>query len=306
MHLRRFLLFSLLAVVLGATVAGGGYWAYWNFYARWRPVTITKNQADIQQLLFASGAVSPQRTGPWLYMITYRACAPCARYQREEFPKLAEANVDTRVIIFARPDREGLSQSTAAERATVAELWINRDWNLYLQWMAVPRQQWSVPGLRPADGDIARTAVVDASRQFTDKLEPFLKANGLGSEYPLLIWRDREGYLKACACADRRSYSFVRHDLGVADETPTIIALPQREPEPEAAPPAADTVPPPAASPAAPRTRGRDPLATPSRPIPYQPGGSPPPAAPAPAQPSGPPVKGSQPDKPNDSSNIFY
>jgi len=302
MQLRRFLMFSLLAVVLGASVAGGGYWAYWNFYARWRPVTITKNQADIQKLLFASGAVSPQRTGPWLYMITYRACAECARYQREEFPKLAEANVDTRVIIFARPDKEGLSQSSGPERATVAELWINRDWNLYLQWMAVPRQQWSAPGVRPADGDIARTAVVDASRQFTDRIGPYLKANGLGSEYPVLIWRDREGYLKACACADRRSYAFIRHDLGVADETPTLIALPQPQPEPPAAPAVDETT---VAEPAAPRGPApRNPLALPAHPIPYQPGGTPPPAQPA--QPAQPPAKGSQPQKPNDSSNIFY
>ena len=53
MRLRLFLMFSLLAVVLGASVAGGGYWAYWNFYARWRPVTIVKNQADIQKLASA-------------------------------------------------------------------------------------------------------------------------------------------------------------------------------------------------------------------------------------------------------------
>jgi hypothetical protein len=302
MHLRRFLMFSLLAVVLGATVAGGGYWAYWNFYARWRPVTIVKNQAEIQKLLDAAGAVSPGRTGPWLYMITYRACAPCARYQREEFPKLAEANVDTRVIAYARADREGLSQSTAAERATVAELWINRSWPLYLQWMSVPRQQWSAPGVHPADGDIARSAVVDASRQFTDKLEPYLKANGLGSEYPLLIWRDPEGYLKACACADRRSYAFIRHDLGVADETPSIIALPRPDIQPETAAPAE---PPLEASPAPPppRPNVRDPLATPARPIPYQPGQTPPPAQAQPAQPQ---PRGNQPPPKNDSSNIFY
>ncbi|MBX7248611.1 MAG: alanine and proline-rich secreted protein Apa [Caulobacteraceae bacterium] len=304
MQLRRFLLFSLLAVVLGASVAGGGYWAYWNFYARWRPVTIVKNQAEIQKLLDAAGAVSPGRTGPWLYMITYRACAPCARYQREEFPKLAEANVDTRVIAYARPDKEGLAQSTAPERATVAELWINRSWPLYLQWMAVPRQQWSAPGVRPADGDIARTAVVDASRQFTDKLEPYLKANGLGSEYPLLIWRDRDGYLKACACADRRSYAFIRHDLGVADETPSIIAVPRPETQPELAPPVeapADS------APVAPRPRpaARDPLATPARPIPYQPGGSTPSTS-APAQSPPPANRGNQPPPKNDSDNIFY
>ena len=299
MRLRRFLLFSLLAVVLGASVAGGGYWAYWNFYARWQPVTIVKDQAEIQKLLESAGAVSPQRTGPWLYMITYRACAPCARYQREEFPKLAEANVDTRVIVYARPDREGVSMSTPAERSTVAEMWINpdRSWNLYLQWMAVPRREWGAPGVKPSDGDIARTAVVDASRQFIEKLTPLLKGNGLGTEYPLLIWRDRDGYLKACACADRRSYAFVRHDLGVADETPSLIALPKPEPLPEPAP-APEIAPPPAAP--ANRPAPRDPLATPSQPIPYDGKQRPAPKG------DGQPVPGSQPQKPSDSSEIFY
>lgn len=297
MRLRRFLLFSLLAVVLGASVAGGGYWAYWNYYARWRPVTIVKDQAEIEKLLQAAGFAAPGRTGPALYMITYRACAACARYQREEFPKLAEANVDTRVIVFARPDREGASQSTAAERATVAELWINRDWNLLLQWMATPRKEWTAPEVRPADGDIARTAVVDASRQFVDKLTPLLKGNGLGTEYPLLIWRDREGYLKACACADRRSYAFIRHDLGVADETPSLIALPRPEPVPEPLP-APELAPPPVTPN---RPAPRDPLATPSQPIPYD--GK---QRPAQKGASGPPAPGTQPEKPSDSSEIFY
>lgn len=298
MRLRRFLLFSLLAVVIGAFVAGGGYWAYWNYYARWRPVTIVKDQDEIQKLLEAAGAVSPQRTGAWIYMISYRACAPCARYQREEFPKLAEANVDTRVIVYAPPDREGVSQSSPAERATVAELWINRDWNLFLQWMAAPRQSWTAPGLRPSDGDIARTAVVDASRQFVDKLSPLLKGNGLGGEYPLLIWRDRDGYLKACACADRRSYAFIRHDLGVADETPSLISLPKPEPAPLPVPEPEATAP--VAAPT-PRPAPRDPLATPSEPIPYD-GKS----RPAQKAPPGPPAPGTQPDKPSDSSTIFY
>lgn len=298
MRLRRFLLFSLLAVVLGAAVAGGGYWAYWNYYARWRPVTIVKDQAEIQNLLQSAGWASSGRTGPELYMITYRACPACARYQREEFPKLVEANVDTRVIVFARPDREGVAQSTGPERATVAELWINRDWNLYLNWMATPRKEWTAPGVKPADGDIARTAVVEASRQFIDKLTPLLKGNGLGTEYPLLIWRDRDGYLKACACADRRSYAFIRHDLGVADETPSLIAVPRPAPEPEPLP-TPDMAPPPATPnrPAA----SRDPLATPSQPIPYD--GK---QRPAPQTSTGPAQPGTQPQKPTDSSEIFY
>jgi len=296
MRLRRFLMFSLLAVILGATVAGVGYWAYWNYYARFRPVTIAKHQAEIQKLLDQAGWVSPQRSGPWIYMITYRACAECARYQREEFPKLAEANVDTRVIPYVRPDREGLSLSTAAERSTVAELWINRSWPLYLEWMATPRQQWAAPALKPADADIARTAVVDASRQFTAKLEPLLKANGLGSGYPILIWRDRDGFLKACACSDRRTYHFIREDLGVADEAPSFISLPGPEPQP-------DVLPEPEAPAAAPAVRAPapDPLATPAQPIPYN--GK---AQPLPPGKKGEPAPGTQPQRPADSSNIFY
>ena len=299
MRLRRFLMFSLVAVVLGAVLAGVGYWAYWNYYARFRPVTIVKHQAEIQKLLDQAGWVSPQRSGPWLYMIGYRACAECARYQREEFPKLAEHNVDTRVIVFARADREGLAQSTTAERSTVAELWINRDWGLYLSWMATPRQRWGAPGLKPADSDIARTAVVDASRQFVARLEPLLKANGLGSGYPIMIWRDRDGFLKACACSDRRTYHFIREDLGVADEAPSFISLP------EPAPQAGVLLDPQATAAPAARAPAPDPAATPSQPIPYgqvRPGGQPQP----PPGKQGEPAPGTQPARPSDSENIFY
>ena len=79
---------------------------------------------------------------------------------------------------------------------------------------------------------------------------------------------------------------------------PSLIATPQPDVTPDLAPPPEDVVPVPAAPRAPP---ARDPLATPARPIPYQPGGTPPPT-----QPAQPPAKGSQPDKPADSSNIFY
>ncbi len=31
-----------------------------------------------------------------------------------------------------------MAQSTAAERATVAEIWLSRDWTLYERWTATP------------------------------------------------------------------------------------------------------------------------------------------------------------------------
>ena len=129
----------------------------------------------------------------------------CTAYQREEFAKLAAAGVDTRIIPYALPDREGLAQSTSVERSTVAELWINRSWPLYAQWMAIPRKQWNAPGVRAADSSWARTAVVNSTRLWVDQMSPLLKGAGVGDGQPILIWRDHDGFLKACACSDRKS-----------------------------------------------------------------------------------------------------
>ncbi|WP_262422545.1 hypothetical protein [Brevundimonas denitrificans] len=41
----------------------------------------------------------------------------------------------------------------------------------------------------------------------------------MGAGYPLILWRDREGYLKACACSDPRSWAFIRDDLDAPDQT---------------------------------------------------------------------------------------
>jgi hypothetical protein len=246
-HHHRLLMFSLLAMVIGGVLAAGGYWAYFNFYARFQPVTITKNQADIERLLAEGDWVSPGRTGPALYMVAYRDCQACTDYMRDEFPKLAAGNVDTRVIVFARADREGLQQSTPIERATVAELWINRDWNLFAKWMSTPRRDWTAEGIKPAEKDWARRAVVNSTRDYVSQLFPLVKSSGLSDDYPLLIWRDRDGFLKACACTDSRSFHFIRADLGV--EKP-LLQLPAfdlpwlagSKPQPKS-----DTVPPPAA-----------------------------------------------------------
>ena len=222
-HHHRFLFFSLVAVIVGGVIAAGGYWAYWNFYERFRPVTVAKNQTEIQRLLDESDWVSPGRSGPPLWIISFRDCTDCTAYQRDEFPKLAAANIDTRVIVFARPDHEGLQESTPAERATIAELWISRDWSLYAKWMATPHKDWTADGLKPADHDFARNAVVNATRDYVGQMAPLLKGAGLGDTYPVLIWRDHDGFLKACACTDERSYHFIRSDLGVEGEGAKLV-----------------------------------------------------------------------------------
>jgi len=220
--MRRFLIWSALAVVIGLALAGGGYWAYWNFYARFQPVTITRNQAEIQRLLDEASWLSGGGGGEPLYIIGYRDSAATQRFEREEAEKLRAGGVETRVIVFARPDREGQTQSTRAERATVAELWLSRDWSLYQRWTATPSRDWTAAGIPASDGNLARSAVVDASRQFVTRLNALMRDAGAQTGYPLIIWRDREGFLKACACADVRSWAFIRDDFNAPDSVAPI------------------------------------------------------------------------------------
>ncbi len=222
--MRRFFVWSALAAVIGLVIAIGGFWAYQHFYARFQPVTVQRNQASIQRLLDESSWISAGGGGQPLYIVGYRDSAAMQRYEREEVPKLRAAGVEARIILFARPDREGLTQSTAAERATVAELWLTRDWTLYQRWTATPVRNWTAAGIPAADGNLARGAVVEAGRIFVASLAEKLHEEGLQAGYPLVIWRDREGFMKACACSDARSWAFIRDDLDAPDriESPGI------------------------------------------------------------------------------------
>lgn len=273
--MRRFFVWSALAAVIGLVIAIGGFWAYQHFYARFQPVTVQRNQASIQRLLDESSWISAGGGGQPLYIVGYRDSAAMQRYEREEVPKLRAAGVEARIILFARPDREGLAQSTAAERATVAELWLTRDWTLYQRWTATPVRNWTAAGIPAADGNLARGAVVEAGRSFAAGLAEKLNEEGLQTRYPLILWRDPEGFMKACACSDPRSWAFIRDDLDAPDriETPGVApgdpaaaaypgdGSPESLPYPTlpANPPAAGAVPPPApiaprpATPAAPR-----------------------------------------------------
>ena len=299
--MRRFLIWSALAVVIGLALAGAGYWAYWNFYARFQPVTISRNQTEIQRLLDEASWVSGGGGGEPLYVIGYRDSASTQRYEREEAEKLRAGGVELRSIVYARPDREGQVQSTPAERATVAELWLSRDWSLYQRWTATPSRNWTAAGIPAADGNLARSAVVEASRQFTTRLNELLRDAGAPAGYPLVIWRDRDGFMKACACADSRSWAFIRDDFSAPDAVaPAGVgepgpAIPPTAPVPGDGTPESLPYPtlgpiPPAGQPIPPATGttqpGAAPSTTPARPTTPR----------APAQPAAPPQPTQQED----------
>jgi hypothetical protein len=199
----------------GLVLIGGALWLWWDLDLRWRPHTIVKDQARIARLLDSSGWVSPHVGAGRLYMVAYRDCDACMRFQAEAFPKLQSVGVDTRVIVFARPDENGLIRSMPAERDTVAELWVNRDWRLYQRWTGTaPSSAWTAPGIAHSDGDAARTAVIDAGRTVVKSLRPLLAANGIPSGYPILIWWTNAGVMRGCACDGPKSFANVEKDLG--------------------------------------------------------------------------------------------
>ena len=209
--------FVLMLLVLGGAAAGG--YAYWDQAYRWRPRNILRHQDEIAKILDASGWLAPGPaggSGPKLYLIAYRGCEPCARFEQTEMPSLRKAGVDTRVIMIARPDVNGLPKSTANERATVAELWVNRSWKLYEKWSAAPADDWPAQGIPPADGDVARSAVVEAGRDAVDKLTPLLSDNGVRFAYPMVVWWTADGKMEARSCTDPRTYSYVAKALGAS------------------------------------------------------------------------------------------
>ena len=214
--MRRFLVWSGLAALVGLVIALTGLWSYNHFYGRFLPTTIQQNPAEVQQLLDGARWVSEGTGSRPVYVIAYRESPAFDRWRTEEMGRLVAGGADLRMIVFARPDHQGQVLSTAPERSTVAELWLTRDWDLYQRWMSSPVQTWTAAQLAPADGDLARTAVVDAGRNFIGELGEALSRSSVPLRYPLIIWRDEQGFLKACACDDPRSWAFVRDDLGAS------------------------------------------------------------------------------------------
>ena len=217
--MRRFLLILGLGAIV--VVAGAVVYLMWDLDWRWRPHTLTKRQAEIAQTLDQSGWVSPHLTGPKVYVILYQGCEPCQAQLPTAVPKLQAADVDTRMIVIARADQNGQALSTPQDRALTAELWTNRSWKLFQQTFpaiagapAAPAIQARPPVIPPADGDAARSAVIEVGRQLTTNLTDQLQGNGVRFGYPTLIWWTKDGKMRACACTSPQSLGFVEKELG--------------------------------------------------------------------------------------------
>lgn len=201
-----------LSIVLLA-VAAGALWAWWAIDLRWRPKTITRNADEISKLLKTSGWVSPGRSGAILYVLRPAECPACAGFEAASLPDLLKDGVDTRFVTFAEDDENGRARSTEAERSTIAELWVNRNWRLFQQWTQAAPGSWTAQGVPAADGDVARSAVIEAGRDAVARITPLLGKNGVPGRYPIFVWWTPDGKMEACACAAPQAWARMRSSL---------------------------------------------------------------------------------------------
>jgi hypothetical protein len=177
-----------------------------------RPKSL-EHEAEIAGLLEEAAWVSPNLSKEKvLYMVSWQSCPYCLAYERDDFPKLQAAGVDTRVIVYARA-----SSSTPQERAGVAELWRHRSWELWKRFVKVPTSAWTAEGL-PPDTDPDSVALVAKSQDFADKMRVLMSENGIGTRQhlnlPTLIWRGKDGHLRGCGCEKVEVRKYVLEELG--------------------------------------------------------------------------------------------
>ena len=189
-RIRRWFVFIVMLAVIG-----GAMWLWWLVDLRGAPRTLTKDQAALSAELERSGWVSPHVNGKIVYVLVTGECDACAKFETGALEALPARGVDTRVIVVAPADVNGKAKATPQDRAAVAEFWINRDWSLYRRWRAP--SPTTMAGLAPADGDVARTAVVDAAQRSAASIASLLRKNGVTFGYPMAIWWNKAGQMRA-------------------------------------------------------------------------------------------------------------
>lgn len=189
-RIRRWFVFIVMLAVIG-----GGVWLWWVFDLRGSPHTLKKEQASLAYELQRTGWVSPHVNGKIVYVLVNRECPACGTFEVGALEALQARGVDTRIIVVAPGPVKGKAISTPQDRASVAEFWLNRDWNLYRRWRE--RSPTTMAGEQPADGDMARTAVVETASRSADTIADLLKRNGVKFGYPMAIWWNKAGDMRA-------------------------------------------------------------------------------------------------------------
>ncbi len=176
--------------------------------------TITQQSAELSALLGDMAWVSPGLSNTRaLYEISFRTCPACIAYHKTEFPKLQNQGVDTRLFVYARETRRTPPQ----ERAVIAELYKNRNWQLAQDWYAHtnPRAYYAkMKDVRGADGNLERTASIATGQQQIRELYSILAANDVEMATPTLLWQDTRGTWKVVVGNNPVTNSHIRKQFG--------------------------------------------------------------------------------------------
>ncbi len=177
-----------------------------------RPQTIRIGADELADALTHGPWVSPGLSGRVLYKLGFRACGDCINYEHTEFADLHAANVDTRVILYARRKK-----STEGERAIVADLACTREWPIYQRWMEdVPGAYGEVYGMPPsAESDQRRGSCLEWGRVVRDRVAHVMAQNGWPMEVPALFWQNDKGQWRVFLGDDKRGKKLIRRELGV-------------------------------------------------------------------------------------------
>ena len=243
--MRRFLLWSVLAVIVGFGLAGLGYGAVWYLLApqtatpvarhqsgpdrtvRTKDVVTVSNAEELQRLLDETSWISAgDGQGDPVWIVGDRQALEQSASRIEGL----KPGTALRIVAFAPADEGGVSQASGPDRATVAELWLTRDWLLYERWMATAPDKWTAAGIPPAEQDTARSGLVETGRRFVERLSALTQADGLSRGYPLVIWTDTDGVMKACACATDGAWRAA--DVVVDTPAAPTVVPPENAPAP--------------------------------------------------------------------------
>ena len=178
--------------------------------------TLTAQTAELETLLGEMAWVSPGLPGERaLYEISFRTCPSCISYHKTEFPKLQAMGVDTRLFVFARRSKS----TPPEERTVVAELYKTRSWQLSEDWYAhsnPKRYYGKMQNIPDADGDAARTELVETGQRQIRQLMDILTANDITMATPTLLWQNESGQWRVAIGDNPVTNAQIRKELGGA------------------------------------------------------------------------------------------
>jgi hypothetical protein len=168
------------------------------------PIVIAVDKSDLEDALDDAPWISSGQTkGPVLWLVTTPNCKACRAFQTAQLPRLLDAGIEVRAILFA-PRALAAASDDARDVATLLK---EREWTATEMWLQGRRERPDET-MDPAEQD----GLLEWSRQSAERIGAVLKRNDLPLGAPTLVWRSgRE--IHVCVSGDRRGFESAAEDL---------------------------------------------------------------------------------------------